>query len=706
MTNPVIYAVDDGIAVISLNNHPVNSLGIHVRNAMQEYFDSALADPSVKAIVLASTKSVFSAGADISEFDSTDALSGSRLPDFCDELDESNKLIVAAINGAALGGGLELAMSADYRIALPGAKVSLPEILLGIMPGAGGTQRLPRLAGLATAARMIMTGSQVRTEDAEGGLIDRVYRGDGEFITAAVDYARELLAAKAPLRSCTKTTVDPSQIPDGFFESLREQYVNRRKGGKRAYENAINAIEAACTKPFTEGIKIEHELFLECMGTADARAAQHLFFAERSALKIPGVDAKAPLRSIETVAVVGAGTMGAGIAMNFANIGIPVKILDMSEEGLERGLNGIRGQYERSVKRGRLTEEQLESRMALFQGVLDYADLADADLVIEAVFENMDAKINVFQQLDKTCKSGAILASNTSTLDLNEIALATSRPEDVVGLHFFSPANVMKLLEVVRGDKTSDDVLMTVIRLAQKIKKVPVVVGVCYGFVGNRMVAPYSREAFRMLLEGVTPDQVDSTLTRFGMAMGVVAMADLAGIDVGCMAAEANREEWSEDKTYQALQFKLQELGRLGQKTGRGVYIYKGREKIIDPEVEQLAESIARDNEVERRDINEQEVVERCMYMLINEGARILEEGIASRSSDIDLIYVNGYGFPAWLGGPMHYADEVGLDNVLAAINRYREELGEYGQMWFKPAALLEKLVAEGKSFKDFTSQA
>lgn len=701
MTNSVNYTVESGIAVISLNNHPVNSLGLEVRNSLQKYFAEAFEDPNVEAIVLASTKKVFSAGADISEFDSADALSGSRLPDFCDELDESGKLIVAAINGAALGGGLELAMGADYRIALPGAKLSLPEIQLGIMPGAGGTQRLTRLAGPRLASKMIMSGMQITAKEACGGVIDRVYEGDGDFIEAAVDYARELIDKKAPLRSCTESSVDETEIPEGFFDALREQYVNRRKGGKRPYENAIKAIEAACKLPFVEGIKIEHDLFLECMGTAEARAAQHLFFAERKALKIPGVDPKAPVRPIASVAIIGAGTMGAGIAMNFANIGIPVKILDMSSEGLERGLSGIRKQYERSASKGRLTERQVEERMALFQGVLDYADLAEADLVIEAVFENMEVKKQVFQQLDKVCKPGAILATNTSTLDVNEIAIATSRPGDVVGLHFFSPANVMKLLEIVRGEQTADDVLVSVIRMAQAIKKVPVVVGVCYGFVGNRMVAPYSREAFRMLLEGATPEQVDQALTRMGMAMGVVAMADMAGIDVGCMAAEANREEWSADKTYQALQFKLHELGRLGQKTGRGVYVYEGREKINDPETLQLAQQIALENGIDARDITEQEVIERCIYMLINEGARILEEGIAIRSSDIDLIYVYGYGFPSWLGGPMHYADELGLDKVLSVINKYRDELGEYGKLWFKPAPLLEKLVAQGKTFKE-----
>lgn len=701
MSEPVLYAVDNGIAVIRLNNHPVNSLGIHVRNAMQACFDRAFADPDVKAIVLASTKSVFSAGADISEFDSADALSGSRLPDFCNELDDANKLIVAAINGAALGGGLELAMAADYRIALPAAKLSLPEIKLGIMPGAGGTQRLPRLAGPEVAATMILTGDPISAEDAEGGLVDRVYRGDGDFITAAVDYARELVQASAPLRSCADTLVGREQLPPGFYDALTQQYVARKRGGVLGAKNAIKAIEAACEKPFAEGIQVEHALFLECMGTAEARAAQHLFFAERKALKIPGVNPKTPVRSIKTVAVVGAGTMGSGIAMNFVEAGIPVTILDMTPENLDRGINTIREQYQRALNKGRITEAQLEHRMSLFQGTVDYADLADVDLVIEAVFENMAVKQQVFRELDKVCKPGAILASNTSTLDLNAVATITTRPEDVVGLHFFSPANLMKLLEIVRGEKTADDVLMTVIRLAQKIRKVPVVVGVCYGFVGNRMVAPYSREAFRILLEGMTPEQVDGTLTRFGMAMGAVSMADLAGIDVGCMAAEANQASWSADKTYQALQFRLRDLGRLGQKTGRGVYSYKGRQKISDPETGRVAQAIAAEHGIQQRDISEQEIRERCLFMLINEGARILEEGIASRASDIDLIYVHGYGFPAWLGGPMHYADELGLDKVLAAIEHYGEALDDYGKMWFKPAPLLQRLVSEGKSFKD-----
>lgn len=452
--------------------------------------------------------------------------------------------------------------------------------------------------------------------------------------------------------------------------------------------------------PLVDGLRRELSLFKDCMNTSQARAQQRLFFAQRAATKIPGIDAKAPLREIKSVAIIGAGTMGGGIAMNFLNVGIPTTILDLSAEAVERGLKTVRTNYEISAKRGRLTEAQVSDHMNLLTTTTEYNDIADADIVIEAVFENMDIKKKVFATLDDVCKPGAILASNTSTLDVDEIAQATSRPQDVVGLHFFSPANVMKLLEIVRGGKTADDALMTTVKMAQRIGKVPVVAGVCWGFIGNRMLEPYARESCRLILEGATPAQVDRVLTDFGFAMGYPSMIDMAGIDVAYLTRQAIRDVfYSRDPAYSAIGDKLNDLGRLGQKTGRGFYIYEGRNKTEDPEVTDLARQLAEDAGVTQREISDHEVLERTLFSMINEGARVLEDGIAYRSGDIDTVYCNGYGFPAFRGGPMQYADEIGLETVLSALNAYRDRLGAYGEEWFKPAPMLEKLVTQGRTF-------
>lgn len=706
MTDLVTYRLEGNVAVITLNNLPVNSLGHALRTGIFNAYQQATADTAVEAIVLASAGKIFSAGADITEFGSEQSFSEPNLPTLCNSIEESQKPVIAAVNGMALGGGFELALAADYRIALPSTKVGLPEVNLGILPGTGGTQRVPRLAGPKLAVEMITSGAPINAAKALGaGLLDRVCDAGADLLGAAIAYARELLENQAPLRSCADLSVDTSELPDNFFNDFRKS-IARKTRGYYAPERCIQAVEAACELPLAEGLEREAELFKECSDTPQARAQQHLFFAERASSVIPGVDRKAPLRDVKKVAVIGAGLMGGGIAMNFVNAGIPVTLLDMNAEGLERGLGNIRKNYEISAKRGRLTQEQVEANMALFTGTTEYSDLGDVDLVIEAVFENMEVKKKVFATLDGVCKPGCIMASNTSTLDVNEIAAVTERPQDVLGLHFFSPANVMKLLEIIKTDTTADDVLMTTVKLAQKIKKVPVVVGVCYGFVGNRMVAPYSREAFRVILEGATPEQSDTALTNFGMAMGAVSMGDMAGIDIGVMAAEANKSEWEADKTYQALQFKLKEMGRLGQKTGRGVYIYEGRDKLNDPETVDMARAIANEHNISQRDITEQDVVERTILMLANEGAKILDEGIAYRSGDIDLVYIYGYGFPAYRGGPMQYADELGLTKVVEILNKHREQLGAYGDMWFKPAPLLVRLAAEGKSFKDFAVEA
>jgi 3-hydroxyacyl-CoA dehydrogenase len=705
MSSPTQYEVRDNIALILLNSAPVNGLGQPLRQAILDNYQRASADDTVQAIVIASTGKIFCGGADISEFGTELALSAPSLPEVVNTIEKSSKPVVAAINGMALGGGLELALAADYRIADANAKIGLPEVNLGLLPGAGGTQRMPRLVGAQQATKMVTSGAPVNASKPEvAGAIDRLNEAGENLLDGAISYAKELVETKAPVRDCAEISVDTSELPENFFADFRKS-IARKTRGFFAPERNIQCIEAAIALPLNQGLEKESQLFSECMQTSQARAQQHLFFAERAATKIPGVDPKTKFRPIKSVAIIGAGTMGGGIAMNFANAGIPTKILELKEDALQRGLGVIRKNYEITAKKGKLTEAQVEERMQLLTGTLSYDDLADVDLVIEAVFEKMEIKKVVFKELDAVCKPGAILASNTSTLDVDEIAASTSRPQDVIGLHFFSPANVMRLLEIVRGEKTADDVIMTTIKTAQKIGKVPAVAGVCWGFIGNRVLEPYGREATRMVLEGASPAQIDKVLYEFGLAMGLPSMIDLAGIDVGYLTRQDRKEElYGRDPAYSGICDKLYELGRYGQKAGRGFYIYEGRDKSEDPEVIALAKDIAAEHSIEQRQISDQEILERTIFMLINEGAQVLEEGIAYRSSDIDLIYCNGYGFPGHRGGPMQYADEIGLPKVLDAINKYREQLGTYGETWFKPAPLLEKLVAEGKTFKQFSA--
>jgi len=704
MTEKTIYEVRDNVAVITLNSPPVNSLGEGMRAALLDNFTRACADTDVDAIVICAMGRLFCAGADIAEFANDQSYyAGPFLPDLLRTLEESTKPIVAAINGAALGGGLELALACDYRMALPQAQLGLPEVHLGILPGAGGTQRLPRLAGAELALEMIVTGKPIGARKAlEAGIVDRIHEGDQNLTDSAVDYAKELVDSDAPVRSCVELSVDTSELPENFFDDFRKR-IARRTRGFFAPERCIQCVEIACETPLNEGLVKEAELFQDCMATSQARAQQHLFFAERAATHVPGVDSKTPARPIEKVAVIGSGTMGGGIAMNFVNAGMEVIILDMNEEALQKGLDVIRKNYEISAQKGKFTAEQVEQCLTLIKCTTEYAELSDIDLVVEAVFEDMDIKTKVFQKLDAVCKPGAILASNTSTLDVDKIAAVTKRPEDVVGLHFFSPANVMRLLEIVRGAKTADDVLLTAIRMARKIGKKPVVAGVCWGFIGNRVLEPYGREAGRLILEGASPAQVDRVLVDFGMAMGFPSMIDLAGIDVGYLTRQGNPEaSYGRDSSYSAVADKLYRLGRYGQKTGRGFYLYQGRDKQADPEVSKIAEELAREHNVLQREISDQEILERTLFMLINEGAQVLDDGIAYRSSDIDTVYCNGYGFPAYRGGPMQYADEIGLDTVLDVIEKYRAALGDYGEEWFKPAPLLKALVAEGRKFKDY----
>ena len=696
------YQIIDSVAAIIMGSTPVNALGQAMRQTLVERLQLAIDDDQVKAVVIASDLPIFCGGADIKEFKSGQLFDAPSLPDVINAFENAPKLVIAAINGTAMGGGLELTLGCDYRIALESAKMGLPEIKLGLFPGAGGTQRLPRIAGLPQALDMILSGNPISARQAQDhGLVDRVVDGDTNLLGAALEYARVLISDNAPLRSCAHIAVDQSEIDDDFFDQVRNR-IAAKTAGQVAPEICIQSLQRSITMPLEDALAADVEAFDKLLQTPQARALIHLFFAEREAQKIPGVTRDTPVREITSVAVIGAGTMGIGIAIAGLDAGYQVTMLEMSAEALDRGIGNLQKHYVRMVEKGRIDESGAQQCRDAVTGTLDYADLDNADLVIEAVFEDLAIKKAVFEQLDRVCKPGAILASNTSTLDLNTIAGFTNRPADVIGLHFFSPANIMRLLEVVRGEKTNADVVKTSLAFGKRIRKLPVVVGVCYGFVGNRMLEPYFREGSRLLLEGASPEQVDNALTEFGMAMGIVSVSDLAGIDVSYRVRESRRDAIAHDPTYQAIQDKLFELGRYGQKTGRGSYFYEGREKKNDPEVITLCEQIAAEHGIERRHISDQEILERCLYPLINEGIHILDEGIAYRSGDCDLIWANGYGFPAWRGGPLQYADEIGLDTVLDGLNHYRETLGEYGEMWFKPAPLLERLVDDRAKLAEF----
>jgi 3-hydroxyacyl-CoA dehydrogenase len=688
----------DNIGVITMNAPPVNALGLAMRSGLLQELQQFFADQNIEAVIIESALPLFCGGADIEEFKSGELWKKPDLHALIDAIDNAPKLVIAAVNGFAMGGALELAMGCDYRIAASRAKLGLPEIKLGLFPGAGGTQRLPRLAGLQVATDMIISGNPIDASKAESvGLVDRLVNDDGDLHEAALSFTRELLDQKAPARHCSDMHVDTSTVSDDFFEKVRAS-IAAKTVGQVAPEYCLQAIESSTRLELQAGLDADKKAFLELLDTPQARGMIHLFFAEREAQKIPGVARDTPARKIHSVAVIGAGTMGCGITIACLDSGFPVILVETSDTSLDRGLKSIVSHYDRAVDKGRIGAEQAESLKAAVTGSLDFAAVADADLVIEAVFEELAVKQTVFSELDKVCKPGAILATNTSTLNLNRIAGMTSRPADVIGLHFFSPANIMRLLEVVRGEATTTEVLKTAQRFAKSIRKLPVVVGVCYGFVGNRMLEPYFREGSRLLLEGATPEQLDRVLTDFGMAMGIASVSDLAGIDVGYRIRESRREELVQDPSYQAVQDRLFELGRYGQKTGRGHYVYDGREKKNDPEVIEICQVLAAKYGIKRRSISDQEILQRCIYPLINEGIQILDEGIATRAGDCDLIWVNGYGFPAWRGGPLHYAEEIGLETVLTEMKKLQQQLGDYGRLWFKPAKLLEKLVESGTS--------
>ena len=688
------YATDGAVAVVTMNNPPVNGLGHALRAGILEALDKAAADEAVRAIVLAGAGKVFSGGADIKEFDSPKLLAEPTVRTLIAAIEQGRKPVIAAIHGVCMGGGLEVALACHYRVAVPGAQIALPEVKLGLLPGAGGTQRLPRLVGVETALNMIVSGASVPSEQLKG-LFDELVEGD--LLPAAVAFARKIVAEGRPLKRVRDL---PLHYPaaDAFFGFARNAVAAAVKG-LPAPGKCVEAVAAAVSKPFDEGVRFERELFVQLLQTPESAALRHAFFAERAASRIPDVPEETKARPIAAAAVIGAGTMGGGIAMNFANAGIPVTILEMKQEALDKGLATIRKNYEGSAKKGKLTAAQVQERMGLIKPTLAYSDLARADIVIEAVFEELGVKEIVFKKLDEVMKDGAILATNTSTLDVDRIASFTRRPQDVIGTHFFSPANVMKLLEIVRGKKTAKDVLATAMALSKKIKKTGVVSGVCDGFIGNRMLNGYASQARELLEEGALPQQVDRAMESFGMAMGPFRMGDLAGGDIS-WAIRKRRYAENPKARREALADRLCELGRFGQKTGAGWYRYEAgkRDAIPDPVVEELIRAHSKEAGIERRKISDEEIVQRCIFALVNEGARILEEGIAQRASDIDLVYLAGYGFPPWRGGPMFYADTVGLFNVERAMGRFAANPNAPPGFW-QPAPLLKKLAAEGKTF-------
>ena len=694
------YKVHGSVAVITLANPPVNGLGLATRQGIVDGLGRANADAAVTSIVVTGAGGAFSGGADIKEFGTDKSLQEPNLLSVIAAIENSSKPVVAAVHTVAMGGGLELALGCHYRIAAPGCSLALPEVKLGLIPGAGGTQRLPRVLGVEAALNLIVSGEPVKSEliAAVPGqkLFDKMAASAEALAAEALAFAQSV----ADVRPLPLVRNLPCKHPEGdaYFQFAR----NMVKGMAKNYPapaKCVDAVEAATKRKFADGMLFEREVFINLMWTPESRALRHLFMAERAASKIPDVPSDTPKREIKSVAVIGAGTMGGGISMNFLNAGIPVKILETKQEALDRGVATIKKNYEAQVKKGKLKEDKYAQRMALLTTTLDYADLKDADLVIEAVFEELGVKETVFKQLDVVMKPGAILASNTSTLDVDKIAAFTKRPEDVVGMHFFSPANVMKLLEVVRGAKTSKDVLATVMAIGKKIKKTSVVSGVCDGFIGNRMIEQYSRQAGFLLDEGCTPQQVDKAVEKFGFAMGPFRMGDLAGNDIG-WAIRKRRSVERADMKYSRTADKLCELGRFGQKTGAGWYDYQAgkRDAIPSELVNKMIEDHRKELGITPRKISDEEIVQRLVFALVNEGAHILEDGIASKSGDIDMVYLTGYGFPIYRGGPMHYASEVGLFNVVQAMDRFAKNPNDDAEFW-KPAPLLAKLAAEGKAF-------
>jgi 3-hydroxyacyl-CoA dehydrogenase len=682
--SPISTHRHDDVLIVTSNNPPVNSLGHAVREGLVQAIEQADADDAVKAVVIICQGQTFFAGADISEFGTPKAFQAPMLPQVVDRIEGCTKPVVAAIHGTAFGGGLEVALASHYRVAVPSAKLGVPEVKLGLLPGAGGTQRLPRVAGVQRALEMAATGNPIGAKEAyDAGLLDKLIEGD--LLQHAVAYAHEVKDTRPLQKSSERDDkLQEARHNPGIFDEFRKANAKKFRGFD-APEYNVRAIEAAVAKPYSEGVQDERRLFMELMSGTQARAQQYFFFAERKASKIDGLPDDTKPRDIRRVGVIGAGTMGGGISMNFLSAGIPVTIVEMAQDALDRGAGTIRKNYEATASKGKMTADQVEGAMALLNPTLDFEALSECDLIIEAVFENMDVKKEVFGRLDKIAKPGAILATNTSYLNVDEIAASTSRPQDVVGLHFFSPANIMKLLEVVRGAKTTPDVLVTAMQLAKKIRKVAVVAGVCYGFIGNRMLIPRQTQAMRLLLEGATPEQVDRVYVEFGMPMGPFQMADLAGVDIG----------WHRDPSrIENIRDALCAIDRWGQKKGAGFYDYdEKRRPSPSPKVQEIIEQFRTREGVQAREISDQEIVERTLYTMVNEGALILEGGFAQRASDIDVVWVYGYGWPVYRGGPMFWADSEGLPKIVEGIRRQQERLGSD----FKVSDLLVRTAEAGE---------
>ena len=697
MPDTVTLSQQNGIGVLTLDSPPVNGLGTEVRTSLLQQLEAATADGAIDALVITGAGRMFSAGADIREFGQRSL--EPHLSTVVATVERSPKLVVAAIHGVAAGGGLELALGCHYRLALAGAKVGLPEVTLGIVPGAGGTQRLPRLVGVEHALELIVGGTLISAKSAhELGLVDEVV--DADLVPQAVAYARRLAATDAVIRRTCEldaALVGARSDPE-LFDRFRTKMAKRARGFDAPYA-AVACVEAAAALPFAEGMAVERQTFDKLLVSDQSKAQRHVFFAEREASKVPDVPRDTPALPIAEAAVIGGGTMGGGIAMNFANAGIPVTVVEVSQEALDKGLAVVRRNYETTVSKGRLTRAAMDERMARISGSVSYDDVATADIVVEAVPEQMTLKTEVFKRLDAVCKPGAVLATNTSTLDINEIAAATTRPEAVIGTHFFSPANVMRLMENVRASKTAPETIATVMKLSKQLGKIGVLVGVCDGFVGNRMLAAYLRQADFLLEEGALPVQIDQAIYDFGFPMGPYQMSDLAGLDVSWFIRQRQAETRPRELRYSFLADRICELGRFGQKTGAGWYLYEEgrRTPIPDPAITTLIETVSAELGITRRAVTDDDIVMRCLYPLVNEGAKILEEGLALRASDIDIVWVYGYGFPRYRGGPMFWADLVGLPTIYEAMVRLHEEHGE----WLRPAPLLKQLAADGRGFGD-----
>ena len=697
MKGTVHYEVQGNIALMTVDNPPVNPLSSGVRQGLTDGINKALDDDNVEAVVLTGAGRAFIAGADISEFGGQ--AEGPSLFDCLNTMDNSTKPIIAAINGTAFGGGLEVALCCHYRVISSSAPVGLPEVKLGLLPGAGGTQRLPRLIGAEKALDFILSGDPIPGPQAtELGITDEVATGD--IVQAGIDFAQKIIDQGGKVRRIRDETsiIENDRDNQEIFETARKSAA-RKMRNRFAPEMIIQCVEAAVNSgDFDTGLKAEQECFAQCLKHPQREALIHMFFSEREVAKIPDVPKDTQTGSVEQAAVIGCGTMGGGISMSFLNVGIPVKVLEVDQEALDRGMSVIKRNYDIQVQRGRMTEAQVDQRMSLLSGTTQYNDLGTADVIIEAIYENIDVKVEAFKKIESVAKPGAILASNTSGLDIDKMAAATSRPDSVIGLHFFSPANVMKLLEVVRGEQTSKETIATSMKLGRTLNKIAVLSGNAPGFIGNRMLAGYSQQAGEIILQGATPYQVDNVLLQFGMPMGPFQMNDLVGLDLGWRARKLSGIKPEDVPNTARIADKLCELERFGQKTNRGFYIYPegSRAGQADPEVVAIVEETSSELDIMRREIDDEEVLKRCLYPLINEGARLLEQGIAIRPCDIDIVYINGYGFPEVTGGPMFWADRQGLDNILSDIKKFKEEYG--GAIW-EPAPLLEKLVSEGSGF-------